>query len=41
MRHIRHFIRLESDCNQTQVDFETGRGEMVALHVVQYETKID
>lgn len=41
MRHIRYFIRLKSDCDQIRVDFETDRGEVVALHVVQYETKIE
>jgi hypothetical protein len=40
MRRIRYFIKLESENDQIRVDFETDRGEVVALHVVQYETKI-
>ena len=38
MRHIRYFIILASDEDRIRVDFETDRGEVVALHVVQYET---
>ena len=41
MRHIRYFIKLLSDDEQIRVDFETDRGEVVALHVVQYETRIE
>ena len=38
MRHIRYFIVLVSDEDRIRVDFETDHGEVVALHVVQYET---
>ena len=41
MRHIRYFIKLASDDDQIRVDFETERGEVVALHAVQYETRIE
>lgn len=40
MRRIRYFITLEPDQDQMRVDFETDRGEVVALHVVQYETRL-
>ena len=38
MRHIRYFITLEFGHDRIRVDFETDHGEVVALHVVQYET---
>jgi len=38
MRHLRYFVTLVSDEDRIRVDFETDRGEVVALHVVQYET---
>ena len=37
MRHIRYCIILASDEDRSRVDFETDHGEVVALHVVQYE----
>jgi hypothetical protein len=41
MRHIRYFITLASDDDQIRVNFETDRGEVVALHAVQYETRVE
>lgn len=37
MRHIRYFSTLISNEDRIRVDFETDRGEVVALHVVQFE----
>jgi hypothetical protein len=39
MRRIRYFVTLEPDYDRIRVDFETDRGEVVTLHVVQYETR--
>jgi hypothetical protein len=41
MRRIRYFIQLESEADQIRVDFETDRGTVVALHAVQYETRVE
>jgi hypothetical protein len=40
MRRIRYFINLESEEDRIRVDFETDRGLVTLLHVVQYETMI-
>jgi hypothetical protein len=39
MRRIRYFVMLDSDYDRIRVDFETDRGEVITLHVVQYETR--
>ena len=39
MRRIRYFVTLDSDQDRIRVDFETDRGEVIILHVVQYETR--
>lgn len=39
MHHIRYFITLAADEDRIRVDFETDHGEVVALHVVQYEMR--
>jgi len=41
MRHLRYFIKLASDDDLIRVDFETDRGKVVALHAVQYETRLE
>ena len=41
MRHIRYFITLEFGHDRIRVDFETDYGEVVALHGVQYETRVE
>jgi len=41
MRRIQYFITLEADRDRIRVDFETDHGEVVALHAVQYETRIE
>ena len=38
MRRIQYLVRLESEQERIRVDFGTDRGEVVALHAVQYET---
>lgn len=38
MRRIQYFIALEPTHDRIRVDFETDHGEVVALHVVRYET---
>lgn len=39
MRRIQYFITLPTDDDQIRVDFETDHGEVIALRVVQYETR--
>jgi hypothetical protein len=41
MRHIQYFITLATDDDRIRVDFETDQGEVIALHTVQYETRIE
>jgi len=38
VRRIRYFIILEEGEDRLRVDFETDRGRVTGLHVVQYET---
>ncbi|OGL05893.1 MAG: hypothetical protein A3I03_15735 [Candidatus Rokubacteria bacterium RIFCSPLOWO2_02_FULL_68_19] len=38
MRRVRYFMVLETDADRIRVDFETERGQVIVLHVVQYET---
>lgn len=38
MRRIRYFVTLEGEIDRIRVDFETERGQVTVLHVVQYET---
>ena len=40
MRRIRYFVMLVPDVDRIRVDFETDHGEVIALHVVQYETSL-
>jgi hypothetical protein len=40
MRRIQYFITLATEDDRMRVDFETDQGEVTALHVVQYETRI-
>jgi hypothetical protein len=39
MRRIQHFVMVDSDDDRIRIDFETDQGEVIALHVVQYETR--
>ncbi len=39
MRRIRYVVALDSDHERIRVDFETDRGEVITLHIVQYETR--
>ena len=40
MRRIRYFVTLVPGVDRIRVDFETDHGEVIALHVVQYETSL-
>jgi hypothetical protein len=40
VRQTRYFIILERGHDRIRVDFETDHGEVVALHVIQYETRV-
>jgi hypothetical protein len=40
MRRIQYFITLASEQDRVRVDFETDQGDVIALHAVQYETRV-
>jgi hypothetical protein len=40
MRRIQYFITLSTEDDRIRVDFTTDQGEVSALRVVQYETRI-
>jgi hypothetical protein len=40
MRRIQYFITLSTEDDRIRVDFTTDQGEVSALRVVQYETRV-
>ena len=40
MRRIQYFITLPTGDDRIRIDFKTDQGEVIALRVVQYETRI-
>jgi hypothetical protein len=40
MRRIQYFVTLPTEADRIRVDFTTDQGDVIALRVVQYETRV-